>query len=346
MSHRLTHPLLLATLALSTAQALAQSSYQFTELKPLAADATKNVRLTPRAINDQGQVVGRVYKQTGYRFSVVGFRYEPEYNEVPTAWSATGVATEVKRPSLPYGANRYSFNLLGLNNQGQWVGSAASKVIQSPVIWKQGTPSFISALTGQAFAINDAGMIVGEVLANQQDGSTKTRADRTQAALWRSGALQNLHAVVNGVVNLPYSRATDVDAGGRILIEAFTQSSDDKACVMIQQGTATVLPTPAGYSCSAPAFWGGTHIRAELRKRCLAAPCEGDFRRGWWLQGQPVAEPALSEWIKAPVTGLPSGFTVGEIVDVSATGRMLVVLNGPMVNAASPSRWGTLTPKP
>lgn len=90
---------LAAALSLLSAPALAQSTYQFVEIKPLAADAAKSHSLWPVAVNNSGTVVGEVFKQTGSIFKLLAFRFEPEFNNVPTTWSATGQPPSSNAPA-------------------------------------------------------------------------------------------------------------------------------------------------------------------------------------------------------------------------------------------------------
>lgn len=336
---------LAAALSLLSAPALAQSTYQFVEIKPLAADAAKSYSLRPVAVNNNGTVVGEVFKQTGSIFKLLAFRFEPDFNNVPTTWSATGAATELKRPSMPSSAGKYAFAAKGLNNTGQVVGHAASKVIQSPVTWKQGTPSFLSSLTGQAKAINDQGLIAGHVLADQREGDLQIRRDRTHAAVWRSGKLEKLHPLVQTAFpQFTYSTADDVAPDGRVSITAFAEGTDERACLIAQNGQVQALSLPEGDACREARFWPGNRITAILNNRCFESPCSGQTRIGTWLNGQLVETPTTAQLVDKPVTGLPAGLTVSDVIDISDNGRMLVQITG--ATYSFPVRYGVLTPKP
>lgn len=335
---------LLACLATLSGTAQAQSSYQFTELKPIAADAKKRTSIDPDAINNKGEVIGTVTKQVGYRFDILSLRFEPESARVPTIWSAAGGATELRRPSLPSGTGRYEFGASGLNNLGQVVGSAASTLNRSPITWKQNSPSVISKVAGQAFAVNDQGLIVGEVADPGQDPRL-VRLERSNVALWRNGKLENLQPLVKAATGKTYGRAVDIDSTGRVLVEAFSQEyRGDAICLVIQQGVVTPLPIPEGYSCGQARFWSGNYITAILFPGCSDIPCFGAPREGVWLQGQAIEPPTMAQWIKAPITGLPANFKVSRIVDISENGLMLVTIS--TTDGSYAGRAGVLTPRP
>lgn len=347
MSHQIRSALVLAAAlcALSTS-ALAQSSYKFVELKPLAADVGKNINLRPVAVNNSGQVVGAVFKQTGSYFKLLQFRFEPVFSDVPTSWSAAGAATELKRPSMPSTAGKYDFAVRGLNNTGQLVGLAVTKTIQGPVTWKQGTPSALSTLTGQANAVNDQGVVAGQVLANQAiDVNSASWYWHTHAVLWRGVQMEDLHPMVQAALpRFTYSAADDVAADGRVSITATTADTDEKACLVAQNGLIQALPVPEGFSCRQARFWPGDRITALLDKRCLEIPCTGQTRIGMWLHGQPIEAPTTAQLIAKPVTGLPTGLTPSAVLDISDNGRMLVLIEG--AAPSFPPRYGVLTPQP
>lgn len=168
MRQRLSQITLAGVLAFSALSAQAASAYQIQLLEtPMGI-----TQFSPAAINDKGAIVGQAtYPATG-----------------PYLWQ--GGSAQSLHSLLP-ASQTYA---IGINNNGQIVGSANSQA----VIWEQGQ---VKSLPGgfAAVAINDAGTVAGQA--------------GTQAAIWEGGQLRMLthpdHALE--------STASDISASGVVV---------------------------------------------------------------------------------------------------------------------------------
>lgn len=217
----LTTSLLTAALALPYALAASATStmrYSITDLGTLGGFSS--VALD---INNNGQVVGSADVPGGRRHA---YRWE---NGVMTDLGTMGIDTQ--------------FEAWGINNLGQVVGIATNTGdIAGAFFWEDGEMSIIgeAIMPKSAFAINDAGQIVGTAIFPPPDVGQR-------AFLFENDVLTDL-----GTLGGSVSIAWGINASGQIAGESFTDGTPGGAFLW-DKGVMTNLGTLGGGGSEA---WG------------------------------------------------------------------------------------------
>jgi hypothetical protein len=345
--------------------AQAQSSYKFTELKQAAF-----VKSDVFAINNTGQVIGRLTKATGYQIVPPTFRLETTYSVFATVWSAAGAPTEVPIPSSQRKSAQSSQGVFDINNSGVVVGFSWPTNAPTPVPskWVNNKVTTLDTRHGSARSVNDAGVIVGVVEALLPSGESRYRA-----TLWRNGQGSDLHALL-GLPDTTASVAVAINNRDQVLVTTTPVYGEYGPCYVITGSSVqTLAASAAGQGCDGQGLsdagvvagnvWNNTApygisparwVNGSLQRLpTLPVPPDGSLdsrvtsinKDGVIVgsdQGKPVRwVNGVEQVLTTPITGLPSGTALGGIVDISDNGKLLVVFYG-----SRTSSYGVLAPQP
>ncbi len=362
---------LLATPALSPSQANTLN-LKYTDLRRSLLAGSNNT-VDALALNELGVSVGSVDKTTTY-YDVGRRAWTTLTYPTPARWSATGAITALKLPS----GTRVSGTARAINGSGVAAGDAAGQ----PAQWSSaGAYTRLDTRPGSAWAINDTGVVVGEVSVTDIVDGIVTDPEPRRATLWRNGQAQDLQSRLPATVI--GSRAVAVNARGDVAVESVAPlTARSTGCYLLSEGQTLVLNRAGQTGCAilGVADDGSALVMHETRQYCNPADpgcVRSSVAHTLWRQGQgtDLTSSAMTILKDGRVVQYPTGTTSGawsiafwqdgmttrqtfNLVGLPAgtfVGQTILALNGKLqmlwvgvldAGANPPSRTGLLTPQP
>jgi hypothetical protein len=362
---------LLATPAFTPAQA-DTLNLKYTDLRrSLLAGSNNTVHAL--ALNELGVSVGSVDKTTTY-YDVGRRAWTTLTYPTPARWSATGTITALKLPS----GTRVSGTARAINGSGVAAGDAAGQ----PAQWSSaGAYTRLDTRPGSAWALNDTGVVVGEVSVTDIVDGIVTDPEPRRATLWRNGQVQDLQSRLPATVI--GSRAVAVNARGDVAVESVAPfAARSTGCYLLSDSQTVALNRAGQTGCAilGVADDGSALVMHETRQSCNPADAgcvRASITYALWQQGQgtDLTSPAMTllkdgRVVQAPVAtttgawsiatwqngvttrqtlnlvGLPTGTFVGQSI-LALNGKLQMLWQGVLdAGANPPSRTGLLTPQP
>jgi probable HAF family extracellular repeat protein len=237
---------------------------------------------------------------------------------VPAVWSS-GTLTY-----LPLWGTDTSGYADDINSSGVLVGGTVGPTGHHAVLWRNGTPSLLSPLTGDvgavALAITDAGVVYGE---SDAAGQLASGVAISHAVSWQNGIAIALPTVAGEA-----SSFVDAANGSDMVVGEVYLADNLSHAALWRNGTLTVLDTPTGYQES-EAFG----LDGSGRVVGYAATASGNAHAILWDNGTETdlnsLLPANSGWVLQYANAInDAGQIVGEGTNNGVDASFLLTLGG------------------